>query len=207
MAPPSFRKLLRAVIACLAMASLCGCAVSSADDASVEEVARAAYVPTESPRLTLLTVVNNRTGAGGHTALIVSGSQRVIFDPAGSFRHEQATRRRDVIYGFSPGWEQTYKSAHARSTFHVVTQEIKVSPQQAEIALNLVKTNGSVPDAFCTNATASILRQVPGFEDISVTFYPVKLMEQVAERPDVVTKKYYENDEGDVLDGIVVSDV
>lgn len=195
------------MFALLAAASLCACAVSSADDASVDEIARAAYVPSGSPRLTLVTVVNNNTGAGGHTALIVSGSQRVIFDPAGSFRHEQATRRRDVIYGFSPKWENAYKSAHARSTFHVVTQEMEVSPQQAEIALNLVQKNGSVPDAFCANATASILRQVPGFEDISSTFYPVKLMEQVAERPNVITERYYENDEGDVLDGIVVSGI
>lgn len=207
MLPLFFRYGVRCLVVLVTIAGLGACAVVAVDDASPDVVARAAFVPTDAPHLTLLTVVNNKTGAGAHTALIVSGSQRVVFDPAGSFRHARAVRRGDVIYGFSPGWQKTYQSAHARNTFHVVTQRINVSAQQAEIALQLVTTNGAVADAFCTNATSAILRQIPGFEDISVTFYPVKLMEQLAQRPGVTTETYYENDAGDVLDGIVVSDV
>ena len=47
------------------------------------------------------------------------------------------------------------------------------------------------------------LAELPGFEDVQVTFDPVKLMEQIARRPDVKTDRYYENDAGDVTDGIV----
>ena len=186
----------------LAVLAMLGCAVSSPFEVSREEAAAKAYVPDGPPKLTIFTMVNNNTGHGGHTALMVSGSQQVIFDPAGSFLHEQVPERGDVLYGMSPAWVQAYKSAHARSTHHVVTQEIVVTPEQAELALQLVQKNGAVPGAFCTNSTSSLLRQIPGFEDIQTTFYPVKLMDQIAARPGVVTDRYFENDAGDVRDGI-----
>lgn len=184
------------------LAGLSACAVSTSGDASLEAASAAAYRPDGPPRLTLLTVVNNRTGSGGHSALIVSGSEQVIFDPAGSFQHELVIKREDVLYGMSPSWVAAYKSAHARSTYHVVTQEIEVTPEQAEIALRLVRSNGPVGSAFCANATSSILSRVPGFEDLSVTFFPIKLMDQIYERPGVKNDKYFENDAGDVVDGI-----
>lgn len=193
---------MRALMILAVLAMLGGCAVSSPFEVSREEAAAKAYVPDGPPRLTIFTMVNNNTGHGGHTALMVSGSQQVIFDPAGSFLHEQVPERGDVLYGMSPAWVQAYKSAHARSTHHVVTQEIVVTPEQAELALQLVQKNGAVPGAFCTNSTSSLLRQIPGFEDIQTTFYPVKLMDQIAARPGVVTDRYFENDAGDVRDGI-----
>lgn len=192
------------IFAMLALvAVLSGCAVSSPFEASPEEVAAKAYVPEGPPKLTIFTMVNNTTGAGGHTALMVSGSQQVIFDPAGSFQHQLVAERGDVLYGISPAWVQAYKSAHARNSHHVVTQEIVVTPEQAEIALQLVRQNGAVPGAFCTRSTTAILKQVPGFADIEPTFYPVKLMDQIAARPGVVMDRYYEDDEGNVRDGIV----
>nr|WP_238936757.1 hypothetical protein [Sulfitobacter mediterraneus] len=147
-------------------------------------------------------MVNNRTGSGGHTALMVNGSQRVIFDPAGSFRDPRVTERGDVLYGVTPGWLQAYKSAHARSTYHVVSQEFVVTPEQAEKALRLVQANGAVPGAFCANATTAILSQIEGFEGVKQTFYPVKLMEQIESFPGVRTTRLYENDEGDVIDAV-----
>ena len=185
------------------LALLSACATGAVNDASPEEIARVAYTPSGQPSLTLMTVVNNRTGAGGHSSLLVSGSQQVIFDPAGTFQHEGMAERGDVLYGMSPAWVAAYKSAHARNTYHVVSQTIELTPAQAERALQLVETNGPVPSAFCASATSSMLRRIQGFEDIDVTFYPVNLMEQIAQRLDVVTDKLYENDEGDVLDGIV----
>lgn len=185
------------------MSVLAACTTSGLDDASAEEVARAAYVPEGPPSLTVFTIVNNTSGAGGHSSLMVSGSQQVIFDPAGSFRLEELPERGDVLYGVSPGWVAAYKSAHARETYHVVSQTFVVTPQQAETALALVKAHGPAPDAFCANATSSILRQVPGFEDVKTTFYPVKLMDQLDKRPDVVKEKYFEDDEGNITDGIV----
>lgn len=194
--------VLRAAVLGSALPMLVSCVAAPLDPEAQQRIEAAAYVPSGPPALTLVTVVNNRTGSGGHTALIVSGSQQVIFDPAGSFRHPDIPRNGDVLYGMSPAWIAGYKSAHARSTYHVVTQRIEVTPAQAETALRLVRENGAVGSAFCANATSSQLRRVPGFEDINVTFYPVTLMERFAARSGVVTERYYENDSGDVVDGI-----
>ena len=181
-----------------------GCtAVSRPFDASPERVAASAYKADGPPTITVFTMVNNRSETGGHTAIMVSGSQRVIYDPAGSFKHPDIAKRADVLYGVTPAWLQSYKSAHARSTYHVVSQEFTVTPAQAETALALVKARGAVPGSMCTNATSGVLRQVPGFEEVDQTWFPIRLMNQLAQRPDVVTDRYYENDEGDVVDGIV----
>ncbi|SFG66494.1 hypothetical protein [Sulfitobacter dubius] len=181
---------------------LAGCSVDQSPDSPPDVVARAAYRSSEPPSLTLMTMVNNRTGSGGHTALMVNGSQRVIFDPAGSFRDARLVERGDVLYGVTPGWLQAYKSAHARSTFHVVTQEIQVTPAVAERALQLVTTHGAVPGAFCASATSGILGEIPSFQNVGSTFYPVKLQERFEALPGVTTTKYYEDDEGDVIDAL-----
>lgn len=186
-----------------AAAILAGCANDTGIDATPEQVAQAVY-RAQGSSLTLITVVNNRTGGGGHTALMVNGSQQVIFDPAGSFRDERIIERGDVLYAMSPKWVRAYKSSHARSTYHVMTQEIDVTPAQAERALQLVRSNGAVPGAFCANATSGILRQIGGFDNIKQTFYPVNLSDQFATIPGVRTERHYEDDEGNVVDASAV---
>ncbi len=188
-------------LAVVGLVAACGVADHS-PDSTPEAVAAAAYHAPGPKSLTVFTMVNNRTGKGGHTSLMVKGSQTVIFDPAGSFRDTRMVERGDVLYGVSPRWVQAYKSAHARSTFHVVSQEIPVTDAQAEQALQLVMRNGAVPSAYCAKSTTGILRQVDGFGSIKQTFYPVKFMDQVATLPGVKTTRYYEDDEGDVIDAV-----
>lgn len=170
--------------------------------ASDERVAAVAYRAPGPNTLTVLTMVSNRSGKGAHTALMINGSQRVIFDPAGSFVNERVAEQEDVLYGVTPAVLAGYKSVHARSTFHVVSQTFEVTPEQAAIALRLATTNGAVPRAFCTNATTGLLSQVPGFQDVSSTFYPTKLMEQLAARPGVRVEEYFEDDDGTIVDGV-----
>ena len=194
--------MIRTLLACCVVAALGACAAPSGTDSPIETVQAAAFRADDAPSLTLFTMVNNRTGSGGHTALMVSGSQRVIFDPAGSFRDERVVERGDVLYGITPGWLQAYKSAHARETFHVVSQTITVSPETAEKALRLVQANGPVAGAFCAQSTTAILAQLDGFESIQRTFFPVNVMEQFATLPGVTTTKLFENDAGDVIDAV-----
>ncbi len=192
------------LLACLALLVLTACGARAPDSSqpSVTDMRAAAVRVDGPPRLTLITVINNRSGAGGHTALMVSGDQRVIFDPAGSYRPDYVTTYDDVLYGISDAQFRYYRSAHARNTFHVVTQELAVAPQVAAQAIALAQARGPVAGAFCARSTAEILRALPGFSDIRPTFFPTALMAQFAARPGVVTEKYFENDEGDVIDGI-----
>lgn len=190
----------------LAMLGACGAAVDA--PYAPEEVVRAkAYKHAGPPSITVVTVVSNRSGSGAHSALVINGSQRVIFDPAGSFFHETVPERNDVLFGISPAVLQAYRGAHARLAYHVVSQTIEVSPDQAEAALRLAQEYGAVPQAFCTQATTSVLSQVPGFEDISPSFFPSNLMRQIEARGDATTDKYFENDDGDILDGVARVDL
>ena len=192
----------RLLIGLAVVGLIAGCATDNSPDSPPEVVAAAAFRADGPKTLTVFTMVNNRTGSGGHTALMVKGSQTVIFDPAGSFRDPRVVERGDVLYGMSPNWVTAYKSAHARDTYHVVSQEIPVTAAQAERALQLVVSNGAVPGAYCANATTGIVSKIEGFENVQQTFYPIKFMEQVATLPGVKTTKYYENDAGDVVDAV-----
>jgi hypothetical protein len=177
--------------------AVAGCATQQpyADDATIKEFS---YRDAGPPSLTLYTMINNRSGEGAHTALMINASERVIFDPAGSFYSDVTPERNDVLFGITPYIERAYRSAHARSTYHVVSQTIEVSPEQAETAYRLALSNGAVPGAFCTSATSQLLANVPGFETIDSVLYPKKLMDQFEQVPGVRTSRYYEDDSPDL---------
>lgn len=191
--------LIFRILAGLAMLALVGCGAGAElrPDASPEVISSASYRHPGPPALTLFTMINNRSGAGAHTSLMINGSQRVIFDPAGSVRLSAVPQRGDVLYGITPGVADFYARAHARETYHVVMQTIEVSPEVAERALRLAIANGPVASAQCALSTAAILRQLPGFESIGSTWFPKRLMDDFAELPGVRTQKIFENDSDD----------
>lgn len=186
--------------------ALAGCASSpQKPNADAATLTQAAYRDPGTPSMMLITMVNNRTGKGGHTSLMINASQRVIFDPAGSFKADVVPEYNDVLYGITPAVFEAYRGSHARETFHVVTQEVALTSAQAERAFQLVTSNGRVPGAYCANATSGIMAQIPGFESIDRTFFPVRLQEQFGTLPGVVTERYYENDSEDLQAGIAAN--
>jgi len=193
--------MTRLLCLCAALLLVAGCAEeqSYADN---ETIAAVSYRDPGPSTLTLYTMVNNRTGKGGHTSLMINASERVIFDPAGSFVSPVVPERDDVLFGITPGVELAYRGSHARSTFHVVVQTAEVTPEQAEVAYRLALKNGPVPGVYCANATSSLLKQVPGFESIDVTFYPTRLEQQFGSLPGVRTERYFETDSPDLDQGI-----
>ncbi len=136
---------------------------------------------------------------------MINARERIIFDPAGSFQADIVPSRDDILYGITPAVERAYRSSHARETHYARIQTIQVTPQQAEIAYQLAKQTGPVPGAYCANSTARILQQVPGFEKIDVTFFPVKLSDQFGQLPGVVTEEYRENDDADLKRGLAAN--
>ncbi len=158
-----------------------------------EEVQRAIYRHDAPPSITVITVVSNRDGSGGHSALLISGSQRLIFDPAGTWHHPQIPERNDVSFGMKDKAVQFYKDYHARETWHVISQEVPVSAEVAELALRRAMEYGAVPKAYCTQANTDILRGLPGFEDAPKTFYPVKLMNYIDGKPGVKRSEFRDN--------------
>mgnify|MGYP000109049570 FL=1 len=192
--------LLFRALAGVFILALAGCGGGPADmrpDASAEVISSASYRHPGPPALTLYTMINNRSGAGAHTSLMINGSQRIIFDPAGTVRLSAVPERDDVLYGITPGVADFYARAHARETYHVVIQRIEVSPEVAERALRLAVANGPVASAQCALSTAAILRKLPGFESVGSTWFPKRLMDDFAELPGVQTSKIFENDDDD----------
>lgn len=183
----------RIFLSLLLLVSLAAC-TAEPTWAPEEDVQRARFVDAGPPTITLFTVINNNSGAGGHSGLLVSGSERVLFDPAGTFYHPYLPERNDVHFGMSDAAVDFYIDYHARITWRVVRQEIVVSPAVAEAALRAVKAHGAVPKAYCANAISSILSDLPGFDTISTTFFPIPLMERFGALPGVTQDVTYDDD-------------
>ncbi|MEC8042170.1 MAG: hypothetical protein VX181_15955, partial [Pseudomonadota bacterium] len=66
------------MLAMAAVSMLSACVVKQDPPISDEVLAASVYQHDGPPRLTLFTMINNRTGRGAHTSLMINGSQRVI---------------------------------------------------------------------------------------------------------------------------------
>ena len=185
--------MLRPLLAMAVLLGLAACAEPTwAPQDQVDALRFAGEPPTS---ITLYTVVNRRSGAGGHSAILVNASERVIFDPAGTWHHPRLPERNDVHFGMTDKALAFYVDYHARETYNVVEQTIVVSPEVAELVLEKVKANGAVPKSFCTSATSSILRSTPGFESMPATMFPKRLSESFGELPGVATKVMTDDDD------------
>jgi len=188
------RKLLLGLLLPLLLAACGGAELKWAPDA---DVARVRYHYNGPPSITLFTVISNRTGSGAHAGLMISGSQRVLFDPAGTWWSPSIPERNDVHYGITPHVLSYYIDYHTRVTYHTVMQTVEVSPAVAEMAIRAVEAHGAVPKAHCAKSITSILRTLPGFEGIKETYYPKKLMAQFSRIPGVKEHTVYDDDEDD----------
>ena len=161
------------------------------------EVQRRAYTHDGPATITLFTVINNDSNAGRHSGLMISGAERIMFDPAGSFHHPHAPERNDVHHGFDETVLKVYIDYHARESFDVLIQEIEVTPEVAARAAQAAQSYGAVPKAQCSLAIGRVLRQVPGFEDMPVGYSPNRLSRRFEERPGVTTRTVTDDDADD----------
>ena len=199
--------MLRKSLALVALVVLtaCGGGTSSAPYAPDTAVQAARYVHDGPPAVTLYTVINNQTGAGAHSGLLINGSERVLFDPAGSFYHPRLPERNDMHHGMSDRMVAFYIDYHARVTYRVVEQTVLVSPQVAELVIARAKARGAVAKSQCANSISGILRDVPGFEGLASTFFPVKLSDSFAKLPGV-TSRVITDDDADDNHGVLLID-
>ncbi|HEY6918071.1 MAG TPA: hypothetical protein VI412_02350, partial [Tabrizicola sp.] len=136
-------RLLLCLIALLGLAA-CGAEPKWAPQEQVDAVR---FVEGPPNYITLYTVVNKRTGSGAHSAILVNGSERVIFDPAGTWYHPKLPERNDVHFGMNDKALAFYIDYHTRKTYDTIEQKVYVSPEVAELVLARVKAYGAVPKA------------------------------------------------------------
>lgn len=196
--------MFRVILLLLATLTLAGC-VGSAEPVwdTDAEVTAARYVDDGPPSITLYTVLNNRSQAGAHSALMISGSERILFDPAGSWQHPRIPERNDVHFGITDRIKNFYIDYHARETFRVVEQTVVVTPEVAEIVAARAKAYGAVPKAQCANSISQVLAGVPGFESIGKSWFPKRLMNGFAELPGV-TERTITDDDADKNHGVLL---
>lgn len=176
-----------------------------------DKVAAARYVAPRPTTITLFTGINDRNGTGAHSGLLINGSQRVLFDPAGTWTHPAAPERNDVFFGMTDRILAFYRDYHARDSetekFHQIEQTIEVSPEIAELILQKALANGAVPKAHCAQSISSLLRTVPGFESLPQTYYPKKLAEGFRQLPGVTERIITEeNDNPGEGHGVIMVD-
>ena len=186
--------MLRLVLSLVALLGLAACGAQPTW-APEEQVQAARYVEGPPTYITLYTVINKSSGSGAHSAILVNASERLIFDPAGTWHHPRLPERNDVHFGMTDKALAFYIDYHARKTYDVIEQKIYVSPEVAELVLAKVKAYGAVPKAMCTNATSGILRSVPGFESLPATWYPKKLSDAFSLLPGVAERRITDNDD------------
>ncbi len=175
--------------------ALSGCGAQSvwAPEADVQRVR---YRHPGGPSFTLFTVKNVGSDNGAHTALMISASERVIFDPFGSFVGRGVVERNDVIFGANPAIVDYFIDFHARQTFYVMTQHVALTAGAAEDLYRRALVAGPVGSAMCTTTTSRLLAETPGLEGkISQTFFPNWLFDQVAQLDNVITREFQDYDE------------
>lgn len=182
--------------ALLAALVLVGC-TAEPQWASDADVMQFRYADGGTSSVTLYTVIRNSGGEGGHTALLIDGSERVVWDPAGTWWHPQSPERNDLHYGITPWMENFYIDYHARETWRVVEQRIEVPQETADAMIAAFAANGAVDKANCARVTSNILGRFDGFEAIGTTWFPKRIMEDFATLPGVVTLTYFDDDDSD----------
>jgi hypothetical protein len=186
--------MLRQFLCLIALLGLAACGAEP-KWAPQEQVDAVRFVEGPPTYITLYTVVNNKTGSGAHSAILVNASQRVIFDPAGTWYHPKLPERNDVTFGMNDKALAFYIDYHTRKTYDTIEQKIYVSPEVAEMVLQRVLNNGAVAKAMCTNATSSILNGVPGFEALPRTLSPKRLSKEFGKLPGVTTRLITDDDD------------
>ena len=183
----------------IAPLSLTACGIVDRKEifASQAEIDSIRYVHPGPKSLTLMTMKNTGSDNGAHTGLLISASQRVLWDPAGTFGHSTIPERNDVHFGITPQLEKLYVSFHSRVTFYTLIQKVDVLPEVAEMAQQLAIDNGPTSKAACTINISRMLGKLPGFESIRTTFFPNNLSDQFALIPGVLTHEYRESDSND----------
>ena len=186
--------MLRLVLSLVALLGLAACGAEP-KWAPEEQVQAARYVEGPPTYITLYTVINKSSGSGAHSAILVNASERVIFDPAGTWSHPRLPERNDVHFGMTDKALAFYIDYHARKTYDVIEQKIYVSPEVAELVLAKVKAYGAVPKGMCTDATSGVLRTIPGFESMPATWFPKKLSAAFGQLPGVQSRVITDDDD------------
>lgn len=199
------RALLGGGASLLVLASLNGCTRSDYPRASQEEVEAAFYRSDAPPSISLMSMVSEASERSEHVGILINGSQRVLYDPAGDYYVLSRPRRDDIHYGMTDQWVQHYESFHSRLGFYVEKLTIPVSLQVADLAIARSQERGETYHTQCATSASWVLSGLPGFERIPRTMSPDTIRQVFATLPGVQTDIIRESDRGQNLEPVPVA--
>lgn len=164
--------------------------------ASPGDISQAAFSSTEPASITLISMVKTRDDRSAHSALLINGSQQVLYDPAGTFQHPDLPRSGDIHYGVTPRFLDYYERYHARFSHYVQSQRVEVDRDTANRILANAQAKGKSPKMLCAVAVADVVNSEDPFRSVNVTMFPEGLRRDFAEIPGVRDSFIYEYDEG-----------
>lgn len=168
-----------------------------------DAVDRARYAAPGPGRVTLVTVRSTNSGFGAHSGLVISGSERVIFDPAGTFELASVPERNDLHYGITPDVLAVYIDYHARETYDVILQEVAVTRAEADALIARAADHGAVPKAQCALSIAAILNSQPRFQGLPSSYFPNRLSQAFGALPGV-SGRTVTDDDADANHGVLI---
>lgn len=184
----------RGILAVVLALSVAGCEIYQ--PASPDAIAAARFESDGPASITLLSMVNARNGRSAHSALLIDGSQVVLYDPAGTFTHPDLPRANDVHYGMSPRYVDYYERYHARFSHFVHRQTIAVSRAEADEAIARAEAEGKTAKMHCALAIAAVLQPMPRFDAVRASYFPEVVREDFARFDGVEEGFIYEHDTG-----------
>ena len=98
----------RSLVLLALCAALTACGAPEPKWAPDADVAKARYVHSGPKSVTLYTVIHAQNGSGAHSGLMINGSQRIMFDPAGSWALPKLAERNDVHFGITEKMKNFY---------------------------------------------------------------------------------------------------
>ncbi len=184
----------------LTVLGLLAACTGSTDLPPADQVAKRSFVSGQPSSVTLVTMKATRNGRGEHSALLIDGSERVLYDPAGSFSlPKYVHEHRDVHYGVTDEVMEIYNYYHARKTHFVEMLELPVSREMADLLISRADAEGPQPKMYCARAVGRVLKPVGPFGDVPITFFPEPVHEAFAKIPGVKRTEIREGDVGQNL--------
>lgn len=134
-----------------------------------------------------------------HAAMVIHAPEgHLIYDPAGWTPDPRGHRRVDVTYSVTPETERAFllreEAPMALTVLQSVVQpeswelylfEAEVSDEVASEAARLARDRPALPKTGCAFGVSTLLRQLPGYEDINPCWLPSTLLRSLRGRDDL----------------------
>lgn len=178
------------ILALISAALLANCTTKTRSDTDAQ-INAVRYQAPGPAKIGLVTSINSKNGSGAHSALVISGRERVVFDPAGSWHNPGVAERSDVLYGMNDAKLGGYFAFQGNYPFYMVYQELDVTPEIAAKAQAWAEAQPDAIQATCALNVSQLLRHL-GFTQVNQSYFPKNISRDFQNVPGVRTRLVFD---------------